>query len=100
LFHPAATSRVSCWCRPGDSPDPQRFPAHRRALPPCRWPVRAHRRPGCHARGPRLRGVVLWGEAFGRVGGWPSRPSLPSAACPPSGARFTTVSPVPRAIRS
>jgi len=54
--------------RPGASPVPQRSPARRWTLPPCRCSARAHRRPGCHVRGPRLRGFILRGDAFFGVG--------------------------------
>jgi hypothetical protein len=67
LLHPAATSRVHC--RTGDSLDPQRSPTRRRALPPCRYRLDAHRpKTGCHARTDRLRGVVPRIEAFLGVG--------------------------------
>jgi hypothetical protein len=58
----------SACCRPGGSPVPQRFPARRRALPPCRCSVHAHRRPGCHVAVPRLRGLVPRSDAFVGVG--------------------------------
>lgn len=101
LFHPAATSRVSSRAVQGILPTTQRFPARRRTLPPCRCPARAHRRPGCHTRGARLRGFVLRVGACGRGGGLvlPVRRS-PLRLFPPAGAGFTTVSPVPRTIRS
>jgi hypothetical protein len=66
LFHPAATSRVLPFR--GFS----RFaavPTRRRALPPCRCCAQTHRRPGCHLRASRLRGVVPQTGACLGVGG-------------------------------
>jgi len=66
LFHPAATSRV---------PSSRGFsrsaavPTRRRAVPPCRCDAQTRRRPGCHLRASRLRGVVPRTEALLGVGG-------------------------------
>lgn len=66
LFHPAATSRVSPFRGFSRS---AAVPTRRRALPPCRCDAQTHRRPGCHPRASRLRGVVPQTGAFLGVGG-------------------------------
>jgi len=66
LLHPAATQG---FFRSGASPDPQRSPARRRALPPCRYRLSTRRSPGCRVQTPRLRGLAPRIDAFLRVDG-------------------------------
>lgn len=53
--------------RSGVSPDAQRYPTHRRALPPYRCCAPTGRRPGRRERASRLRGFIPYTEAFLRV---------------------------------
>ena len=79
--------------RPGVSPDPQRFPPRRRALPPCRSTARAHRRPGCHALGLGFE-ASFCGAMRSEGSGFslPFRRS-PLRLPPPAGSGSTTVGP-------